>query len=175
MTTTGSPSLRISPATPGDVPLIVSLIRELAAYERLPDEAVATERMLAEALFGERPAAHALVARVAADTVGFALYFFNFSTFIGRPGLYLEDLYVRPAWRGRGVGRALLTALAQVARDRECRRMEWAVLDWNEPAIRFYQSLGARPLRDWTVFRLEDDGIRSLADDIPGAAETGAA
>ena len=160
MTTT----LEIKPATPADVPTILRLIRELAEYERAPDDAVATEPQLHEVLFGEKPSAKVLLAREGAEPVGFAVYFFNFSTWLGRPGLYLEDLFVRPEARGRGYGKALLVRLAQIAQERGCGRMEWAVLDWNEPAIGFYKKLGAKPMDEWTVFRLTSDRISALAE-----------
>jgi GNAT superfamily N-acetyltransferase len=146
-----------------DVPTILALIRELAEYERAPNDVVATEDQLRENLFGAHPAAEVLLGEEAGDPVCFALFFHNFSTWMGRRGLYLEDLFVRPAVRGKGYGRALLVRLAQLARERECGRMEWAVLDWNEPAIQFYRKLGARPNDDWTIFRLTRDGIADLA------------
>ena len=146
-----------------DVPIILELIRDLAAYERAPDEVTATEQQLADVLFGERPAAEVLLAFEGRSPVGFALFFHNFSTWLGRPGLYLEDLFVKPQKRGKGYGRALLVELAKIARDRGCGRMEWAVLDWNEPAIKFYHTLDARPMDEWTVFRLTRDGIERLA------------
>jgi GNAT superfamily N-acetyltransferase len=155
----------IRAATEADVPVIACLIRELADYERAAEAAIATEPQLREVLFGEEPAAHVLLALENGEPVGFAVYFFNFSTWLGRRGLYLEDLFVRPELRGRGYGRALLTRLAQIAQKRECGRMEWAVLDWNEPAIGFYKKLGAQPMDDWTVFRLTGEGIAQLADD----------
>ena len=153
----------IRPASVEDVPLILQLIRELAAYERAPQDAVATEPQLREVLFGEKPSAEVLLAFVGEAAVGFAVYFFNFSTWLGRPGLYLEDLFVRPETRGKGYGRALLERLAQIAQERGCGRMEWAVLDWNEPAIQFYEKLGAKAMEEWTVFRLTSDGIADLA------------
>jgi len=156
-------ALRIRPATEEDVPLILSFIRELAEYERLRHEVVATEASLRETLFGPRPYAEVVIAELEGDPVGFALFFHNYSTFLGRPGLYLEDLYVRPEARGRGIGRRLLAHLAGIARDRGCGRMEWWVLDWNEPAIRFYRSLGARAMDEWTVFRLTRPEIEALA------------
>jgi GNAT superfamily N-acetyltransferase len=143
--------------------LILSFIKELAEYERLSGSVIVTEDALEDALFGKRPYAEAVIGYYEDAPVGFALFFHNVSTFIGRPGLYLEDLYVRPEMRGRGFGRALLVYLAQVARARGCARMEWAVLDWNEPAIRFYKGLGARPMDDWTVFRLTDEALDQLA------------
>src|ERR1700720_776666 len=157
----------IRPATIADVPIILELIRALATYERAPNEVTATEEQLVDVLFGEKPAAEVLLAFEAGTPVGFAVYFYNFSTWLGRPGLYLEDLFVRPEDRGKGYGRALLVHLAKIAHNRGCGRMEWAVLDWNEPAIDFYKKLGARPLDDWTVFRLTRDGISRLADAGP--------
>ncbi len=146
-----------------DVPLILRLIRELADYERAPRDAVATEDQLREVLYGANPAAEVLLAFEDEEPIGFAVYFFNFSTWLGRPGLYLEDLFVRPQVRGHGYGRALLQRLAQLAQDRGCGRMEWAVLNWNEPAIQFYNKLGAKPMDDWTVYRLTSEGIANLA------------
>ncbi len=161
----------IRPAIEADLPEIVSLIRALAEYERLAHEVVLDEARLREFLFGARPAAEVLIALDAGAVVGFALFFGNFSTFLGRPGLYLEDLFVRPEFRGRGHGKALLRTLARLAVERGCGRLEWAVLDWNEPAIRFYQSLGAVPLKDWTVFRLTGDELRAMAGNrAPSAA-----
>jgi GNAT superfamily N-acetyltransferase len=157
------PHFEIKPATAADVPVILSLIRELAEYERAPHDAVATEPQLREVLFGEKPSAEVLLASENEKPVGFAVYFFNFSTWLGRPGLYLEDLFVRPEVRAKGYGYALLVKHAQIARDRGCGRMEWAVLDWNEPAIQFYKKLGAAPMEEWTVFRLTSDGIAKLA------------
>jgi len=155
--------LQIRRAAVDDVPLIMQLIRELAEYERAPNDVVATEPQLREVLFGEKPSAEVLLAFASDQPVGFAVYFFNFSTWLGRPGLYLEDLFVKPEVRGKGYGRALLTRLAQIAQERGCGRMEWAVLTWNEPAIQFYRKLGAKPMDDWTVFRLTSDGIAALA------------
>jgi GNAT superfamily N-acetyltransferase len=153
----------IRPARVEDVPVILELIRELATYERAPDEVTATEEQLVDVLFGKRPAAEVLLAFHGKSPVGFAVFFYNFSTWLGRPGLYLEDLFVKPEKRGKGYGRALLIELAKIARDRGCGRMEWAVLDWNEPAIKFYRALGAKPMDEWTVFRLTRDGIAELA------------
>jgi GNAT superfamily N-acetyltransferase len=155
---------QIRPARVEDVPVILQLIRDLAMYERAPDEVSATEEQLIEVLFGEKPAAEVLLALEAKSPVGFAVYFYNFSTWLGRRGLYLEDLFVKPEERGRGYGRALLVELAKIARDRGCGRMEWAVLDWNEPAIKFYRTLGAKPMDEWTVFRLTGEEIARLAD-----------
>jgi GNAT superfamily N-acetyltransferase len=159
-----SENFTIRSATIADVAAILELIRALATYERAPNEVTATEKDLAETLFGEKPAAEVLLAFEEERAVGFALFFHNFSTWLGRPGLYLEDLFVRPEDRGKGYGRALLIELAKIARDRRCGRMEWAVLDWNEPAIQFYRKLGAKPMDEWTVFRLTRDGIAKLAD-----------
>ena len=155
--------LRITAATADDVPLVLRFIRELAEYERLAHAVVATEALLRDELFGPRPWAEALIAREDEEPVGFALFFHSFSTFAGRHGLYLEDLYVKPERRGRGVGRALLAHLAALALERGCARFEWAVLDWNEPAIRFYESLGARAMDDWTVYRLQGEALRRVA------------
>src|SRR6187549_626683 len=163
-----SSNFNICPARVEDVPIILQLIRDLATYERAPDEVVATEEQLIEVLFGERPVAEVLLAFEGESPVGFAVYFYNFSTWLARPGLYLEDLFVKPEKRGKGYGRALLVELAKIARDRGCGRMEWAVLNWNESAIKFYRTLGAKPMNEWTVFRLTRDEIARLA----GAAET---
>ena len=156
-------AFKIRSATEADLPIILSLIRELAEYERAPDAVVATEAGLRDVLFGAKPAAEVLLALEGAEPVGFAVYFHNFSTWLGRPGLYLEDLFVRPEKRGKGFGRALLEQLAQIAHERGCGRMELAVLDWNEPAIQFYRKLGAQPMDEWTVFRLTREGIAKLA------------
>ena len=158
------PNEFIRPARVEDVPIILQLIRDLAAYERAPNDVTATEEQLVDVLFGERPAAEVLLAFEGQSPVGFAVFFYNFSTWLGRPGLYLEDLFVKPEMRGKGYGRALLVELAKIARERECGRMEWAVLDWNEPAIKFYHALGAKPMDEWTVFRLTRDGIAKVAD-----------
>jgi GNAT superfamily N-acetyltransferase len=159
----GMKDFEIRTTTDADVPVILSLIRELAEYERAPDAVVTTEAGLHEALFGPRPSAEVLLALEGERPVGFAVYFFNFSTWLGRPGLYLEDLFVRPEDRGKGYGRALLERLARIAQERGCGRMEWAVLDWNDPAIQFYKKLGAEPMTEWTVFRLTQEGIARLA------------
>jgi GNAT superfamily N-acetyltransferase len=153
----------IRTTTEADVPIILSLIRELAEYERAPDAVVATETGLREVLFGPKRSAEVLLALESGEPVGFAVYFYNFSTWLGRPGLYLEDLFVRPSVRGKGYGRALLERLARIAQERGCGRMEWAVLDWNDPAIQFYRKLGAEPMSEWTVFRLTEEGIAKLA------------
>jgi GNAT superfamily N-acetyltransferase len=146
-----------------DVPLIVRLIRSLADYEKLEHMVVATEDKVDKALFGGRPYAEALIAELDAKPVGFALFFHNFSTFLAQPGIYLEDLFVEPEHRGAGIGRALLSRLAEIALERECGRLEWAVLDWNKDAIGFYERLGAQPQDDWTVYRLTGDPLRRLA------------
>ena len=155
----------IRPATSADVPIVLRLIKALAEYERLTHEVVATETSVRETLFGSRPRAEAVIACVGGEPVGFAVWFHNYSTFVSRPGLYLEDLFVLPEWRGRGIGRALLRHLARIAVSRGCGRMEWAVLDWNEPAIRFYRSLGARSMDDWTVYRLTGEALARLASE----------
>jgi GNAT superfamily N-acetyltransferase len=157
----------IRKAQSGDLGAILSLIRELAEYERAPNDVVATEEGLRTVLFGAKPAAEVVLAFEENLPVGFAVYFHNFSTWLGRPGLYLEDLFVRPAARGKGYGRALLVHLAQVAVERGCGRLELAVLDWNEPAIEFYRKLGAKPMSEWTIFRLEAEGIKRLASSAP--------
>src|SRR3954466_3156272 len=156
-------NFEIRAATEADIPVILGLIRDLADYERAPDAVVATEAGLRDVLFGAKPSAEVLLALENAEPVGFAVYFFNFSTWLGRPGLYLEDLFVRPEKRGKGYGSALLVRLAQIAHERGCGRMEWAVLDWNDPAIRFYRKLGAQSMDEWTVFRLTGEGIAKLA------------
>ena len=145
-----------------DVGVILELIRELAEYEMLSHEVSATPEDLRETLFGQPRYAEALIAEVAGEVVGFALFFHNYSTFLGKPGLYLEDLYIRPAARRKGYGKALLLHLAHLARERGCGRLEWAVLDWNEPSIRFYEALGAAPMDDWTVFRLDRAALDRL-------------
>ncbi len=147
-----------------DVPIILQLIRDLATYERAPNDVTATEKQLVDVLFGDKPSAEVRLAFAGDAPVGFAVFFHNFSTWLGRPGLYLEDLFVKPEMRGRGYGRALLVDLAKIARERGCGRMEWAVLDWNDPAIQFYRKLGAKPMDEWTVFRLTTDGIAKLAE-----------
>ena len=153
----------IRPATPADVPTIAALIRELAEYEKLGDQVQPNEARLADHLFGPRPYCECLMAEEAGEPVGFALFFYSYSTFGVCPKLYLEDLFVRPAHRGGGHGRALLTALAARAVERGCGRMEWSVLDWNEPAIGFYRRIGAGPVGGWTVYQLKDDALTGLA------------
>lgn len=153
----------IRPAVSADVPTILRFIRELAAFEREPDAVQATEEALAAALFGPRPAAEAVIAEADGTPVGFAVFFHNFSTWTGRRGLYLEDLYVTPKARGLGTGKALLRHLAGVALDRGCARFEWSVLDWNTPAIDFYRAMGAIPMEDWTVQRVTGAALLRLA------------
>jgi GNAT superfamily N-acetyltransferase len=155
-------SLTLADATPEDVPELLAMITELADFERLAHEVVATEASLTEGLFGPRAAAETVIARVGGAVAGFALYFSSFSTFLGRSGVYLEDLFVRPAFRGRGVGKALLGHLARLAAARGCGRMEWAVLNWNRRAIGFYEALGARPVDGWTVYRLDRAALEAI-------------
>ena len=157
------PQIQIRPATPDDVPLIVTFIHELAEYEKLAHEVVASHEDMHKALFGERPVIEAVIASLNSEAVGYALCFATFSTFLGRPGLYLEDLYVRPAARGHGVGRALLEYLARVTVERGWGRFEWSVLDWNEPSIAFYKKMGAVPMDEWTIFRIAGEELRKLA------------
>jgi GNAT superfamily N-acetyltransferase len=161
--------VEIAPARDADVPLVLALINELAGYEKLQDQVIATEETLRHALFGPRPAAEALIARCDGKAAGFALYFHNFSTFLGKRGLYLEDLFVRPEFRGRAIGKALLARLAQLALERGCGRFEWAVLDWNQPARDFYESLGALANSTWINYRMTGAALERLAE---GAQET---
>ena len=154
---------RLQPARPEDTPLIVDLIRDLAEFERLADQVCVDPALLEQHLFGPRPYAECVIVWSGAEAAGFALYFHNYSTFVGRPGLYLEDLFVRPAYRGHGYGEALLRHLARTALDRGCARLEWSVLDWNQRAIDFYRKLGAEPMDAWTVFRVSGDALAQLA------------
>ena len=154
----------IRKATRADVPAVLALVKELAAYEREPDAVIASEVDFLRDGFGERPAFHVLIADEEADVIGFALYFFSYSTWVGRRCLYLEDLFVQPAQRGHGAGIALMAALAKEAIAHDCRRFVWQVLDWNEPAIAFYERLGAKVLREWLTVRLEGDALASLAN-----------
>jgi GNAT superfamily N-acetyltransferase len=156
--------LTIRPATVADTPAILTFIKDLAEYEKLSHEVVADEARLRATLFDARPAAEVLIAELAGAPVGFALFFPSYSTFLGKPGLYLEDLFVRPAARGKGVGRALMSALARIAVERDYGRFEWSVLDWNEPALEFYRSLGAKPQSEWTVQRLTGAPLAALAE-----------
>ena len=155
--------IAIRPATPDDVPLIRQLIVDLAEYERMRDAAVATDDDLRAALFGAQPAAEVLIGEVDGAAAGFALFFHNFSTFLGKRGLYLEDLFVRPQFRGAGLGKHLMAALARLAVQRGCGRFEWSVLDWNTPSIGFYRSIGAVGMDEWTVQRLQGDALHALA------------
>jgi len=153
----------IRTATVTDVPLILDFIRGLAVYEKLAHEVVATEEALRATLFGSPPAAQVVIAEVNGQPAGFALYFFNYSTFLARPGLYLEDLFVKPEYRGAGTGKALLLHLANLANARGCGRMEWSVLDWNEPAIKFYEAMGARRMKEWQICRLTGPALTQYA------------
>lgn len=157
-----SPSIR--PATPSDVPLILELIRELAEFEHLSHEVAATEAALREHLFGPRPYAEVLIASIDQQPAGFALFFHNYSTFLAKPGIYLEDLYVREAWRSHGVGTALLQAVRQLAVARSCGRYEWSVLNWNQRAIDFYEKMGAKPMSEWTIYRLSGEALNRKVD-----------
>lgn len=154
---------RIEPATPADVPMILTLIKELAEFERLLHEVTATEAQVHDGLFGPRPSAEVAMARIDDEVAGFALYFHNFSTFLAKPGIYLEDLYVRQKYRGQGCGEALLRHLARTALERGCGRLEWSVLDWNQRAIDFYRSLGAEPMNEWTTYRVTGEALAALA------------
>jgi GNAT superfamily N-acetyltransferase len=153
----------IRSATEQDIPVILDLIKQLAEYERLTDRVVATEQRLRDTLFGERPAAEVLLATLDGEIAGFAVFFTNYSTFLAKPGLYLEDLFVKPHARGKGIGKALLARLAKIAIERDCGRVDWSVLNWNEPSIRFYEALGAVPLSDWTTYRLTGESLAKLA------------
>ena len=157
-------NFQIRQATERDVPLILAFIRQLAEYEKLAHEAVMTEEILRQSLFGPRRAAEVLLGYTGDQPVAFAVFFHNFSTFLGRSGLYLEDLFVIPEMRGRGFGKAMLVELARIARERNCGRFEWSVLDWNEPAINFYKSLGAVPMDEWTIFRVTGEALKRLAE-----------
>ncbi len=154
----------IKPATVQDVPLILTFIKELAEYEKLLNEVVATEAILKETLFGDQPHANVVIGYLNNVPVSFALYFYNFSTFLGRPGIYLEDLFVKPEARGNGIGQKMLAYLAQLAKQKNCGRLEWWVLDWNETAIKFYKRLGAKAMDEWTVYRVTDQALDELAE-----------
>lgn len=154
---------KIKPATVHDVPLILSFIKELAEYEKLLHEVVATETILKETLFGDKSHAEVIIGYLNEKPASFALYFHNFSTFLGRPGIYLEDLFVKPEARGKGIGQKMLAYLANEARSRKCSRLEWWVLDWNETAIGFYKRIGAKPMDEWTVYRLTGESLDNLA------------
>lgn len=162
-TKTRIPGFVIRQATEADVPLILWFIRELAEYEKLLHEVVATEEVLRQNLFGERRYAEVVIGELDGRPISFALFFHNFSTFLAKPGLYLEDLFVKPEARGKGIGKAMLAYLAKVAKERGCGRLEWWVLDWNEPAIQFYRSIGAHPMDEWTVHRVTGDALEQLA------------
>lgn len=167
--TADPPVIVIRPAIREDAGRILAFIRELAEYEKLADAAVADEAGLAAHLFGQRPYAEALIAEVDGEPAGFALFFHNFSTFVGKPGLYLEDLFVRPAFRGLGLGKRLMVRLARIALERDCGRFEWSVLDWNTPAIDFYRSLGATGMDEWTVQRVDGEALKALASQDRGS------
>lgn len=156
--------VEIAPAIAADVPMILCLIRELAEFERLLDDVTATEAELQRTLFGAHPAAEVVMARLDTEVVGFALFFPSYSTFLAKPGIYLEDLYVRTQFRGRGVGEALLRHLARIAVERQCGRLEWSVLDWNRRALDFYRALGAQPMNEWTVQRVTGEALNRLAN-----------
>ncbi len=158
-----SPGFHIRPATAPDVSVILAFIKKLARYERLSHEVVATEELLRETLFGSRRTAEVAIGYVDVKPVGFVLFFHNYSTFLGKPGLYIEDLFVDQEYRRRGFGRALLLYVARLAKQRNCGRLEWSVLDWNEPAIDFYKKLGALPMSEWTVFRVTGQRLDELA------------
>lgn len=159
-----NPDLVIREAAESDIPALLGLIHELAEYEKLTHVLAATEEMYKEALFGERPVAEALMAFVDGKAVGYAIFFRNFSTFLGRAGLYLEDIYVRPQTRGKGVGKELFASVARIAKDRDCGRYEWCVLKWNTPSIEFYDALGAESLDGWLMMRLDGDALAKVAD-----------
>ena len=162
-----SPSeFRMASATEGDIPTILRFVKGLAEYEGLAHEVVATEENLRESMFGPRASVEAVIAYSATEPVGFAVFFHNYSTFLGRSGLYLEDLFVLPEWRGRGLGRILMGYVARIAVARDCGRLEWSVLDWNEPAIGFYQALGARPMDEWTTYSLTGEALEQLSGEL---------
>ncbi|RBP49383.1 GNAT family N-acetyltransferase [Arenicella xantha] len=153
----------IRPVTPADIPQILQFIHDLALYEKEPEAVIATEQHLQRVLFGASPKVFGLIAEIDSKAVGFAIYFFSFSTWLGRHGIYLEDLYVKPETRGSGVGKSLLQSLAKIAVENDCGRVEWSVLNWNEPAIKFYQAIGAKPQDEWTVYRLTDSALTDFA------------
>lgn len=158
------PEFVIRQATASDVPLVLSFIKGLGEYEKLSHEVVATEELLRENLFGENPKAEVILGYYKKEPVAFALFFHNFSTFLGKPGLYLEDLFVKPQYRGKGFGKVMLTYLAKLAKERNCGRLEWSVLDWNEPALEFYRSIGSKRMDEWTVQRLDGENLEKLAN-----------
>jgi GNAT superfamily N-acetyltransferase len=157
----------IAPVTPDEVPILLALIRELARFEKLEHEVEATPELFQQALFGPQPAAGALLARGDGEVAGYAIYFFTFSTFVGRPGIWLEDVYVRPPFRRRGLGQALIQAVARIGRARGCGRYEWTALNWNEPALKIYRGLGAKTMDEWVLLRLNREGLNRLAQDGP--------
>jgi len=164
-----SQNFLIRPATVDDVPLVLRFIKDLAGYEKLPHEVTATEELLRQNLFTERKTAEVLLASEGENYVGFAVFFHNFSTFVGKPGIYLEDVFIRPEFRGRGYGKALMIYIARLAKERGCGRFEFSVLDWNKPSLTFYHSLGAVPMNEWTVQRMVGDSIDALArQKLPG-------
>lgn len=156
--------MNIRPAAIEDVPLILDFIRKIAEYEKLSHAVVATEEILSESLFGARPAAEVLLAFEGEAAAGYAVFFHNFSTFLGKAGVYLEDIFVDPVYRGKGIGKALFLAVSKIASDRNCGRMEWCVLDWNKPAIDFYKAHGAEHMEEWNLFRLTEPGLQALAE-----------
>ena len=158
------PDIAITPATPADVPIIYRFVQLLAEYEKLSHEMVATPEAFKDTLFGDQKYAEVLIARYRGEPAGFALFFHNYSTWLAKPGIYLEDLFVLPELRGKGIGKSLLVELAKLAKHRGCGRIEWSVLDWNEPSIQFYKSLGAVKMKEWNLFRLAEPGIVTLAE-----------
>jgi len=164
MIATKNPDITLRAANENDTPIILSLIKELAEYEKLSHEVLADENKLKTTLFGKKKFAEVIIADYKNEPAGFALFFHNYSTFLGKPGIYLEDLYVKTDLRGKGIGKILLAYLGKLALERDCGRIEWAVLDWNEPSIQFYKNLGAKPMDEWTVFRVTSDSIKNLAD-----------
>jgi len=157
-------NFKITPAEKKDIPLILTFIRELAKYEKLLDEVSATEEILEETLFGDHKVAEVVIGYLNEEPIGFALYFYNFSTFLGKPGIYLEDLFVKSEFRGAGYGKSFLKYLARLAKEKNCGRLEWWVLDWNKPSINFYKKIGAEPMNDWTVFRLSGEALKKLSE-----------
>lgn len=164
MIATKNPDITLRFANENDTSTILNFIKELAEYERLSHEVSATEEQLGRTLFNGKKFAEVIIAEYINEPAGFALFFHNYSTFLGKPGIYLEDLYVKPHLRGKGIGKILLTYLGRLAVERDCGRIEWAVLDWNEPSIQFYKNLGAKPMDEWTVFRVTGDSMKNLAD-----------
>jgi GNAT superfamily N-acetyltransferase len=158
--------LIIRNGTEKDVSIILDLIKALADYEKAPNEVIADEKILLQNLFGEKPYAETLIAEYNGEPAGFALFFHNFSTWIGKPGIYLEDLFVKPHLRGKGIGKRLLVQIAKIAVERDCGRFEWSVLDWNEPSIQFYKNLGAKPMDEWTTFRMTEKQLKALSEMI---------